>query len=286
LTLAPGTPRQGERVIVFGNPLGLEGSVSDGIVSAIREIPAFGKIFQTTAAISPGSSGSPVLNMNGQVVGVATFYLSGGQNLNFAIPSQRIARMHSQKVTNLDAWFSSDSPAELQKARSLYFLGLTKLYREGCSVAMDYFLQAGRLNPGDWRVQTLIGACAYDMGHYQESLAAAREAVRQRPESGEVHWLLAQLAMRLGHHQEALDESKQAVRLNPDFAPAYNSLGRANMSLGHNDEALELLRQAIRLDPDDTYSYVLIGIIYRKLGQLQEALGALKQAVKIKPDLV
>jgi S1-C subfamily serine protease len=58
----------GERVIVIGNPLGLEQTVSDGIVWAVRKIPNFGRIIQITAPISPGSSGSPVVNMQGEVI--------------------------------------------------------------------------------------------------------------------------------------------------------------------------------------------------------------------------
>ena len=59
------TPQEGESVVVIGNPLGLEGSVTNGIVSAVRDIPTFGRIIQITAPISAGSSGSPVVNMVG-----------------------------------------------------------------------------------------------------------------------------------------------------------------------------------------------------------------------------
>jgi S1-C subfamily serine protease len=64
----------------------LEGTFSQGIVSSIRE---FGteKILQITAPISPGSSGGPVLNGKGEVIGVSVATFKGGQNLNFAIPS-------------------------------------------------------------------------------------------------------------------------------------------------------------------------------------------------------
>ncbi|MBA2621496.1 MAG: serine protease, partial [Acidobacteria bacterium] len=51
-------PQEGESIVVVGNPYGLEGSVSNGIVSAVREIAGYGKIIQITAPISPGSSGS------------------------------------------------------------------------------------------------------------------------------------------------------------------------------------------------------------------------------------
>jgi hypothetical protein len=74
----------GEEVIVLGNPRGLEGSVSTGIVSAFREIGG-AHYLQITAPISPGSSGGPVFNANGRVVGIATATVSRGQNLNFAL---------------------------------------------------------------------------------------------------------------------------------------------------------------------------------------------------------
>ena len=76
----------GETVYAIGNPQGLEGTFSQGIVSSIREV-ATDKILQITAPISPGSSGGPVLNSNGEVVGVSVATFRGGQNLNFAISS-------------------------------------------------------------------------------------------------------------------------------------------------------------------------------------------------------
>lgn len=80
-------PNQGDDVYVIGSPLGLETSVSSGIISGIRGADKF---LQITAQISPGSSGSPVLNKDGQVIGVATLSLVAGQNVNFAVPNQYI----------------------------------------------------------------------------------------------------------------------------------------------------------------------------------------------------
>jgi ribosomal protein S16 len=99
LLIAANSPREGDRIVVFGSPLGLEGSVSDGIVSATRKI-AKGEYLQITAPISPGSSGSPVLDMSGRVVGVATLNIEGGQNLNFAIPAQQVASLWVNQISN------------------------------------------------------------------------------------------------------------------------------------------------------------------------------------------
>ena len=92
LTLSPSAPEIGEHIIVVGTPLGLDYTVSDGIVSALRTVPEFGDIIQISAPISPGSSGSPVINLKGEVIGVATFQYVAGQNLNFAIPSSQIMK--------------------------------------------------------------------------------------------------------------------------------------------------------------------------------------------------
>ncbi len=88
----------GERVVVLGNPRGLAGTLSEGIVSNVwkDEMLPHGKrgtALQITAAISPGSSGSPVMNLDGEVVGVAVSQVLGGQNLNFAVPSQAVREL-------------------------------------------------------------------------------------------------------------------------------------------------------------------------------------------------
>src|SRR5436309_5328623 len=101
LTVVRTSPQEGESIVVIGNPLGLEGSISNGIVSAVRDIPSFGRIIQITAPISPGSSGSPVVNMRGEVVGVATLQLADGQSLNFAVPSDRVVQLQAGATRTL-----------------------------------------------------------------------------------------------------------------------------------------------------------------------------------------
>jgi S1-C subfamily serine protease len=74
----------GDEVYAVGSPQGLEGTFSPGIVSGLRNWKT-GRLLQITAPISPGSSGGPILNRRGEVVGVAVGVLSEGQNLNFAV---------------------------------------------------------------------------------------------------------------------------------------------------------------------------------------------------------
>lgn len=82
----------GQRIIVIGSPQGLENTVSDGIVSAVRDYDSIDYL-QITAPVSPGSSGGPVLDPDGHVVGITTFQFRKGQNLNFAVSSRYVSSM-------------------------------------------------------------------------------------------------------------------------------------------------------------------------------------------------
>jgi Trypsin-like serine proteases, typically periplasmic, contain C-terminal PDZ domain len=80
----------GEKVIAIGSPRGLSNTVSEGIVSAIRKLNSATKLIQTTAPLSPGSSGGGLFNEDAKLIGITSFLHIGGQNLNFAYPADDI----------------------------------------------------------------------------------------------------------------------------------------------------------------------------------------------------
>ena len=109
LPLEPDRPvAVGEDVYVVGNPEGLEGTFSHGIVSGIRHAGPDRRL-QITAPISEGSSGGPVLNKRGKVIGIAASSLKQGQNLNFAVP---VSYLLPLLANNADARASASRPRE------------------------------------------------------------------------------------------------------------------------------------------------------------------------------
>lgn len=98
LELAEELPQVGQEVAAIGSPEGLERTLSTGIVSALRKLGGR-EVVQITAPVSHGSSGGPVLDESGRVVGVATFVAKEGQNLNFAVPSTAVLRFMGKPVT-------------------------------------------------------------------------------------------------------------------------------------------------------------------------------------------
>lgn len=96
--------RPGDSVVAIGHPLGLEDTVSNGLVSAVRHVDDDFDVLQISAPIAPGSSGGPLFNEKGEVIGVAAAIMRGGQNLNFGLPVKYVKNLaaHPRPVSMND----------------------------------------------------------------------------------------------------------------------------------------------------------------------------------------
>ena len=284
LSIYPSYPEVGERVVVIGTPLGLEKTVSDGIVSAVREIPQFGKIIQVTAPISPGSSGSPVVNVNGDVVGVVSFFLMPGQNLNFAIPGERIARLTLTDGKTLSEREEAGKEERLTFAEKLYSVGQRYLEGGDYERALPYFVEAIKRNPNYAEAYFQIGYCLAKLGRYPEAIEPYREAIRIKPEDVDTLNNLCVAYGILGRYQEAIESCKQAIQIRADLPEAYNNLGWAYHKLGRYQEAIESCKRAIRLTPDFAPAHYNLGNSYVALKKFDDAIESYKQTIRIKFD--
>lgn len=284
LSLSTSIPEKGEKVVVIGSPLGLESSVSDGIISAVRDIPTFGNIIQITAPISHGSSGSPVVNMKGEVIGVATFQLIEGQQLNFAIPSERIARFKAEKRKTFNEWNVGILEDWLASAEGLYNKGLTFIWIEDYKNALPYFEKAVKENPNYADAYYCIGHCNNELKRYTEAIEACKQAIRIKPDFAEAYNCLGAAYNNLRRWTEAIEASKQAIRIKPDLAGAHCCLGVAYSGLERYNEAIEASKQAIHIKPDYAEAYCCLGVAYIGIKRYSEAIEAAKQAIRIEPD--
>ena len=93
----------GEKVIAIGNPLGLQFSVSEGIVSAVHRtgINELDIYIQTDAALNPGNSGGPLINNQGKVIGINNFKIGSGENLGFALESNYVIDITNEIYFNI-----------------------------------------------------------------------------------------------------------------------------------------------------------------------------------------
>jgi len=226
----------GEKVYVISSPQGFENTISDGILSGLREITSERKILQITAPVSEGSSGGPVFNKNGEVIGIATFIVKKAQNLNFAMPVNLVKdKISSKKVTAL-----KDAGIIDYKKTAEYWFNLGYYYAEAglYDKAIEAYTKAIALDPNDADAYSNRGAAYYSKGQYDR----------------------------------AIEDYNKAIALDPNYADAYYNRGVAYAKKGQYDRAIEDYNKAIALDPNYAKAYTNRGITYYKLGNMGRAI--------------
>lgn len=284
LPLVRSAPQEGESIVVIGNPFGLEGSVSNGIVSAVREISGYGKIIQITASISPGSSGSPVVNMAGQVIGVATLQAAEGQNLNFAVPAERISLLKINEVQTFSALSAETQKNKRSSAERLYLQGLAQMSRDDYARAIPFFERAVEADANYAEAWYQTGYCYGVLGRHNEALKASRQAAKLRPEWAPVFVNIGASSYALGQYKEAVDAYKQAIRLDDDNAEIQYSLGLTYGKMNRTDEEILGYRRAIALKPDHVNSIERLGLALFKQRRFADSAAAFDSLKAYRPD--
>ena len=284
LSLDRTSPQEGESIVVIGNPFGLEGSVTNGIVSAVRDIPTFGRIIQITAPISPGSSGSPVVNMHGQVIGVATLQITGGQSINFAIPSERISQLQSGgALMSLSELVAASGRNKRAKAVQAFRDGLSFLSQDDCEKALPYFEKAVESDSNYAEAWAQAGFCREKLGRHSDAIEASRRAVALRP-SAESYFNIGLANYYLKQYREAENSYRQSIRLDPyNGADAWYALGLVYRDWGKADEEIQAYKQAIRLKSDYTSAHERLASAYVRSRKYPQAIEAYKQLLALKP---
>lgn len=235
----------GARVFVAGNPKGLEGTFSSGIISSRRGRHAKERL-QMTAPVSPGSSGGPVLNIKGEVIGISYMTIEGGQNLNFAIPSNYLKTLLVQS-------------------------GTVKLLSENeqSISAETYFLRGDAMS---------------ELEQYEEAIVAYDQAIRLKPDYVKAYNNRGFAKIMLRQYFAAIADFDQAIQLKPDFADAYTQRGNAKALLYQYSAAIADYDRAIQITPDDAFVYSFRGISKEALRQYFAAISDFDKVIQLKPD--
>ena len=261
----------GQPVYAVGAPKGLELSISDGIVSQLRG--ASPPMIQTTAAISPGSSGGGLFDSEGRLVGLTVLYIEGGQNLNFALPVEWVEGLRPgvetrAKERSSGSWLARAMDLERQQS----WAGL-----------LEWCLAWTKADPKDSWAWFNLGFAYGSLQRPKEAIDAYRRALRISPDSSETWCNLGIAYGSLQRHTEAIDAYRHALRINPDLATIWCNLGISYGALRRHTEAIEAYRNAVRINPKYADAWFNLGITYNIAGNRDAALDAVKTLRRLDP---
>lgn len=193
LKLAEKKPSPGDTIFAITNPEGLERTISQGVVSANRELGGR-QLMQISTPISHGSSGGPIFNRDGQVIGVAVGMFADGQNLNFAVPVELLRELllrPSNSPLDLSSIVEQISSLQLRQAGEKYSNDPDSGYQKEQS-ELESLLTQGAALAGN-SPESLLKVAQLAKGINSDiALTNARHAVQMRP-SSEAYLLLADI---------------------------------------------------------------------------------------------
>ena len=287
-------PKRGGNIFNIGNPLGLEQTVSSGIISSIREITPYGDLIQITAPISQGSSGSPIFNLKGEVIGVATMGLARGQNLNFAVPTKQINKLNRSLNKQL---FELDKSILLtenyEKANEEYVAG-------NIEQALQYLNKELIINPKNHLALNLKGNIQLESEDYEGAIESLFYASRLDTTNAVylTNFGLANakygysLKGDLNSFQAAYVSYSKALEIDPKYEIAYvnkawliynninsKKLIKPILSEDRIYEALENLNNCIELNQYNSRAYSLRAEIKFKLKDTWNSLKDIDKAI-------
>ena len=307
----PDLPAVGTTVYAIGSPHGLQNTLSEGIVSGRRSVK--GRLWlQTTAPISAGSSGGPLVNPQGEVVGVATFLYEDGQNLNFAVPTPVVVEFLRSPLESREIWqgvsirdqeddaitealYSSAAAhvttvpelrVEFPDQVRLLVEAHTHLLAREYDAAINSAQQAKRADPGpyEYLVHYVLGKALFRKEYGRAGLTAAvaplEEATRLNPSFAPPFDLLARIHSMNRDYAKSLVNADRLVALVPRSYKAYWARGEAYQGLNDYRSALQDFTKALSLRPNHPDLYGCLGSAYLSLGELGAAEEAYQAALR------
>lgn len=233
----------GSQVLAIGNPLGFENTVSQGIVSGkrVNEDDLF--TLQTTAAISPGSSGGGLFNDQGQLIGITIEFVESGQNLNFAVP------VHYADLTSLrslDAQIGArpaDAKSYLDRARAYLELGEHELGLLDVKKALQLDSQSAE-------AYRLRGEIYYRQDRNEDSLQDFTTVV-QFLDDAQSYFDRGYTYLALDRYDEAVADFEVAIAKDPAMVDAYRGLANAFWWAERYVDAAKAWTGALNLEPQN-----------------------------------
>ena len=269
----------GETVYVAGNPKGLEGTFSDGIISSRHGGHAKGRL-QMTAPISPGSSGGPVLNGKGEVIGVSYAILEGGQNLNFAIPS-----LYLKTLLALSGTVKPLSRGNHAISAETYFIrGNAKAALGQHVAAISDFDKVIQLKSDQADAYVNRGNAKQKLRRYSAAIRDYDKAIQLKPDYANAYNDRGTAKHHLGQHAAAIQDFDKAIQLKSDYAGIYYNRGTAKHHLGQHAAAIQDFDKVIQLEPGDADAYYNRGLTAGKIGQHFAAIQDFDKTIQLTPD--
>jgi tetratricopeptide (TPR) repeat protein len=217
-------------------------TLSEGLISSLRDFDG-SQYIQTSAAISQGSSGGGLFDTEGRLIGITSFFVGEGPNLNFALPAAWIVEL--ERGGRARAGAGEQETAEARWLRRVSDARAKKDWPGVVSLSQQWV----RVAPKSARAWQELGDAYAATNRPRRAIPAYEQAVRYNGESFDAWHNLGWTYLALNQYDRAIEAIQEALRIAPGHPRATYNLGAAYHGQGLRDKVQEVHAQLRKLDP-------------------------------------
>lgn len=284
----------GQKVYALGSPLGFENSITEGIVNGIRKISRYSgdNYIQISASISHGSSGGALITAGGKLIGITTATIEDGQNINFAIPINKILESGIYAENKYDDAITDKKEKKTRKKKKTGDITSTdtekkvkkprkkkkdedEIYSSSTSKSISKVPgRTGSRKSEDSSYEELIesGKSAIASKNFNSAIEFFSKAIKLEPQSSLAYYARALCYLNLKQYSEALSDLNFFISDRQDFAEAYLFRAFIHQLMERYTDAINDYSAVIRLDKTNELAIFGLGDCYYELENYEKAV--------------
>jgi len=264
----------GEQIYAIGSPLGYENTISEGIVSGLRNTDADNRnLIQITASISQGSSGGAIVNSKGELIGISTFQNKSGQNLNFAIPINEVL-----KLTN-----ESANDPKTKEANNNFYKGYNAYIAKNYQDAIFYYTAYMKLIDNSSSCYYNLGLCYKKLEEYEHAIKYFNKAIELDPELIDALIARGNTFNDSQLYQSAIEDFNRALLIDDSYESIYKGRGESYLYQSKYKEALQDFNKALAINEEYIQVYYDKGLVYYEMSDYNGAITEFTKAINLFP---
>jgi len=271
----------GRKVFAIGTGESEEIEISEGEVTKLVEFNEKMKLIQISQDLYKNFSGAPLLDENGQVLGMVIFF---ERRLRITVPSNNLKAIQKQSLVKFKNWQPEDYLTTVDGA---YFAGRVSDLLDETGRAQQYMERVKQARPDDIEVHSLLASIYDRQRNFERAIMSYEKVISIDSSRDKAYYGLGMVYVKMRQYERALPLLEKAIGLNPNYEDAYYYIGNSYQEANKFDKAAEAYAKYLEFKPENIWEvYYRMGVCYSELGQFEKATLAFEEAIKEKPQEV
>ena len=270
---------KGKKVMAIGS--NEEGTIVafEGKVRNIHEISSTQKVIEDSISTPQNFSGGPLLDTNGQVMGMTIFI---ERRLKFVVPSNALKSLQQGTLVKFKKW----QPEEyLKTTEAASIAGKIALKLDETGLAEKYLKRVLMADSQNIEIHSLLASVYSRQRNYEAAVLSYKKVIELNDKKDEAHLGLGLVYLSMRRYKEAIPSLEKAIQLNSDYAEKYYQIGTAYEQLKESTKACDAYEKFLDSKPEKPWeAYYRLGLCKRELGEYENAITAFQGALKENPQ--